>query len=80
MPVYEYRCEGCSTLFDLRRSFEDESEAHCPRCGGKARRLFSPVPVIFNGSGFYITDNRKNGSQPKGTKSASQPSGDVEEA
>ena len=79
MPVYEYECKDCSTNFDLRRSFEDESEAYCPKCGGRARRLFSPVPIIFNGSGFYVTDNRKNGSQPEEPKTASRSSERVEE-
>lgn len=79
MPVYEYQCEDCSKLFDLRRSFDDAAEACCPGCGGKARRIYSAVPIIFNGSGFYVTDNRKNGSQPEGTEVASRPSGEVEE-
>ncbi len=65
MPTYEYQCEECSTRFDLRRGFDDRAEARCPRCGAGARRLFSVVPVIFNGSGFYVTDSRKNGSGPE---------------
>jgi len=31
-------------------------------CRGKASRVFSPVSVIFKGSGFYITDNREKES------------------
>ena len=65
MPIYEYECKDCSTHFELRRSFDDEAEAHCPKCEGKGRRLFSSVPIIFCGSGFYSTDNRKNGSGPQ---------------
>jgi putative FmdB family regulatory protein len=71
MPVYEYQCEECATRFDVRRSFSDETPARCPRCEGQARRLFAAVPVIFNGSGFYVTDNRKNGSTPEKEKSSS---------
>jgi len=58
MPIYEYECERCSCHFDLRRSFSDSGneDASCPRCQGKTRRLFSPVPIIFKGSGFYVTD------------------------
>ena len=67
MPVYEYKCSDCSTQFELRRSFGDESELPCPECKGKVRRVFSAVPIIFRGSGFYTTDSRK-----KNTKSASQ--------
>lgn len=58
MPVYEFECTCCPSRFELKRSFNDEEPVHCPRCGGKARKLFSPVPIIFKGSGFYVTDTR----------------------
>jgi len=59
MPIYEYKCDDCSTRFELRCNFSDEPESFCPECKGQARRVFSPVPVIFKGSGFYTTDSRK---------------------
>ncbi len=62
MPTYDYQCEECSERFDQRCSFDDLARVRCPRCEGEARRLFSAVPIIFNGSGFYATDSRKNGS------------------
>jgi predicted nucleic acid-binding Zn ribbon protein len=34
----------------------------CPECGGSVHRVISPVGVIFKGSGFYVTDNRKSSS------------------
>ena len=65
MPLYEYQCLDCTTKFELRRCFDDKSAVTCPRCQGKVRRIISPVPVIFQGPGFYVTDNRKNGSSPE---------------
>lgn len=65
MPVYEYQCMYCDTQFEVRRSFGDEPAVTCPRCQARARRIFSPVAVIFKGQGFYTTDNRKNGSPPE---------------
>ena len=59
MPFYEYLCENCAYQFDLKQGFEDKAIAACPRCKGTARRIFSPVPVLFKGSGFYITDSRQ---------------------
>jgi len=35
--------------------------AECPRCERKANRVIHSVPVIFKGSGFYVTDHRKDG-------------------
>ncbi len=37
----------------------------CPECQGKARRVINSVPVIFKGSGFYITDSRKSSDSEK---------------
>lgn len=60
MPTYEYECPVCSCRFELRRSFSDSSPAKCPKCQKESRRLFSPVPIIFKGSGFYVTDHKGN--------------------
>jgi len=63
MPIYEYECERCSLRFELKRHFSEcseDGEVSCPRCYGEAHRLLTPVPVIFKGSGFYVTDSRKN--------------------
>ncbi len=59
MPTYQYRCLSCSQQFDLRQSFDDKPVADCPSCHGIARRVFCPVPIIFNGPGFYVTDSRE---------------------
>jgi len=58
MPTYQYVCSKCNTNFELKQSFNDESVADCPKCNGESRRLFVPVPIIFKGSGFYVTDSK----------------------
>ena len=60
MPTYEYECPECSSRFELRRSFSENSPVSCPQCGCDAQLVFSPVPIIFKGSGFYSTDRRGN--------------------
>ena len=57
MPIYEYKCDRCSSHFELKQSFDDEARAICSICGGEASRLFSPVPIFFKGPGFYVTDS-----------------------
>jgi putative FmdB family regulatory protein len=59
MPIYQYCCSKCNTNFDLRQGFDDDNVAACPKCKGEANRRFVPVPIIFKGSGFYVTDSRK---------------------
>jgi len=58
MPTYEYRCLNCNLRFELKQSFKDEPVAVCPACHSNAHRLFSPVPILFKGPGFYVTDSR----------------------
>jgi putative FmdB family regulatory protein len=62
VPTYSYRCTECGNAFDIQQSFTDDSLTECPSCGGVLRKVFSPVGVTFNGSGFYRTDSRSSGS------------------
>ncbi len=58
MPIYEYECGSCQHRFELKQSFNDKPQAACPKCKKKARRVFHPAPIIFKGSGFYVTDHK----------------------
>jgi putative FmdB family regulatory protein len=62
MPIYEYECEKCHSRFEVKRSFGEDGSAKCPECRGKACRVFTSVPIIFKGSGFYVTDHKKTNS------------------
>ena len=44
----------------------------CPECGGEVRRVIGATGVIFKGSGFYVTDNRKTNSAAPSTKTESK--------
>ena len=67
MPIYEYECGRCHHRFEVRQGFKDKPQAKCPRCQETARRVFQPTPIIFKGSGFYITDHRPPDSSAKPT-------------
>ena len=71
MPIYEYECADCQCRFEKRQKFDDEPIAICPECEGKARRVINSVPVIFKGSGFYVTDHRTDSGGGKASKANS---------
>jgi len=48
MPTYEYRCERCGYLFEVRHSMNDEPIVNCPQCNTRARK------IITGGSGFIL--------------------------
>ena len=58
MPTYQYACTTCGHNLEAVQSFTDDALTVCPECEGKLRKVFSPVGVVFKGSGFYRTDSR----------------------
>ncbi len=62
MPTYEYRCHRCNHTFEIFQSITAEPVRICPVCHEAAvvRILTGGSGVIFKGSGFYITDYKKN--------------------
>ena len=67
MPAYDYRCTACRELFEITRSSSDDAVVCCPECGAPSKRVFTPVGVVFKGSGFYSTDSKTKsaaGSSP----------------
>ena len=70
MPVYTYRCESCGVRFERLQGFNDPPLAYCPECNKKTlRKVYTPVGIVFKGSGFYSTDHRSaSGSFNRNTK------------
>ena len=64
MPVYTYRCGNCGVQFDQTPKFTDEALTKCPECGKNTlQKVYTPVGIVFKGSGFYATDHRSPSGQ-----------------
>lgn len=61
MPIYEYECAECGIRFDKLQRFGDPVPDACPNGHTQVHRLLSQPAIIFKGSGFYVTDNGRNG-------------------
>ena len=77
MPTYEYACTNpaCGHTFAQVQAFTDDTLTVCPVCGGRLRKVFGSVGVVFKGSGFYRTDSRaeaKNGAGKSGDSGKSE--------
>jgi putative FmdB family regulatory protein len=76
MPLYEYRCKQCDTVFEKIQKFVDEPLTVHEGCGGAVERLISAPGLHFKGSGFYITDYARGGSSNGKSESSSGNSAD----
>jgi putative FmdB family regulatory protein len=72
MPTYEYECKKCANRFEVFQKFSENPISVCPKCKGEVKRLIGGgLGVIFKGSGFYSTDNKKDGKKSSSNGSSS---------
>lgn len=79
MPIYEYRCDDCDSLFEVIQKMSDDPLEVCEKCGGHLRKVLHPVAIHFKGSGFYTTDYGR-GSSRRQTKESAESSSAGESA
>ena len=77
MPTYQYRCTECRHDLDAVQKFSDVALTECPNCGGRLRKVFNAVGVVFKGSGFYRTDSRKAATNGEGSGNGDSTSTDT---
>jgi putative FmdB family regulatory protein len=86
VPTYQYQCTECGEGLEAVQKFTDDALTECPNCGGRLKKVFSAVGIVFKGSGFYRNDSRGSSSSsspaaspaksstPSGTSSSSSSS------
>lgn len=59
MPTYEYKCKECGNEFEIMQRITEPALTVCPdeSCKGEIfRKISKNIGLVFNGSGFYLTD------------------------
>jgi putative FmdB family regulatory protein len=72
VPTYQYQCTECGEGLEAVQKFTDDALTECPNCGGRLKKVFSAVGIVFKGSGFYRNDSR--GSSSSSSPASSKPS------
>ena len=49
MPTYDYACDKCKTVWEVRHGMSENPEIEC-ECGAIARKCFSPPNFYFRGN------------------------------
>ncbi len=65
MPIYEYQCTQCGKQVEVLQKISDKPLSKCASCGGRLSRLLSPSAFQFKGTGWYVTDYARKGSDGK---------------
>jgi putative FmdB family regulatory protein len=65
VPTYQYACTACDERLEAVQKFTDDPLTTCEVCGGTLRKVYSPVGIVFKGSGFYRTDSRNGSGRPE---------------
>lgn len=72
VPTYDYQCQGCNAVYELRESFSAPMEHVCEECGkATAKRLLSAPTIVFKGTGWYATDSRSKRGASSSAESSS---------
>lgn len=83
MPTYSYQCKDCGHRYDAFQSMKADPDTVCPECNGTVERLIGAgAGIVFKGSGFYVTDYRKDSggkdnSSKQGASGSSAPKSDT---
>lgn len=62
MPLYEFRCTPCESIFEVWRTMSESSlPAHCPDCQEAGKRVISAPAVNLSGTLPIV----KRGAEPQ---------------
>ncbi len=69
MATYDYQCKTCGNKFEHVQSTKYAPITHC-LCGKNGvveRMITGTAGIIFKGTGFYVTDYKKDSQKPANT-------------
>ena len=69
MPIYEYKCQVCGSIFEIFQKVSDQklNKITCKTCNkvNNVEKIVSTSGFRLKGSGWYVTDFKNKGKQPK---------------
>jgi putative FmdB family regulatory protein len=79
VPIYEYRCMACACQLEVIQKVSDAPLTHCPECDkNNLEKIISATQFQLKGTGWYVTDYARKGSQQESNEKASVSASDAE--
>jgi putative FmdB family regulatory protein len=73
MPIYEYACDKCGAHLEVLQRMDEKPLARCTKCRGKVHKVVSRSSFQLKGSGWYVTDYAKKGSESSESSTKTEP-------
>ena len=73
MPIYEYKCTKCGSVFEIMQKVNDPPFKKCIHCQGAVKKVLSPPAIHFKGSGWYVTDYASKANRASDSESREKP-------
>lgn len=74
MPIYAYRCQDCGHEVEVLQKISDAPLTDCPACQHPSLvKKVTAAGFQLKGSGWYATDFKNKGTQPKEAKGDGMP-------
>lgn len=80
MPLYEYKCTKCGSVFEIIQKVNDPPLKKCIHCQGAVKKILSPPALQFKGSGWYVTDYGKKEKRASNSENKEKPKKDKSES
>src|SRR5262245_16688095 len=66
MPIYEYYCLSCDSIFEVLTSLSDAAKKKpCPECGRRSPRTVSAFAIASGGNGHHDSETATIAQQPR---------------
>jgi putative FmdB family regulatory protein len=69
MPIYEYECKKCGKTIEVIQKMSDDPLKRHAGCGGTLTKLISAAGFQFKGTGWYVTDYARKGTNTESKES-----------
>lgn len=63
MPIYEFKCENCEDVKEIKLTVSEPRPTTCPVCGGKLQRLWGKPDVHYQDTGFSLYKGRNGAGE-----------------
>lgn len=52
MPTYDFKCNTCDSIVEMRWAYDATDRPKCEKCGNDMSKSYTPPAIQFKGGGW----------------------------